>query len=96
MDEYERVKKEIEEAIDYYDHWLAELVEDRQRELGNPKFMEITDLRAKAMGEAIKQILSLVEIRADKQEPPIKGYSSDVERMLAAGFIRVIPKPKRK
>jgi len=59
MNECEGVGKGIEEAIDYYDHRFAELVEDKQRELGNPKFMETTDLHAKAMNEVVGQILSL-------------------------------------
>ena len=56
-------------------------------------------------GEVLDQILSLVEIRADDQSLPnyvtwdfadrktVKKIHQD---MLKAGFIRVIPKPKRK
>lgn len=33
-----------------------------------------------------------IRIECDKQEPPIKGYSADAERMLKAGFVRVLKK----
>ncbi|HUX48487.1 MAG TPA: hypothetical protein VMV76_04865 [Dehalococcoidia bacterium] len=100
---YERIREEIEQAIDYYDHRLAELIEDKQRELGNPKFMEITDLKAKAVGEAINQILSLdgIEIRSKDQSLPsvrnavnksYNDYMLGQEDMLKAGFVKVIPK----
>ena len=39
-----------------------------------------------------QKILSIkgIEIQADLQEPPTKGYSADVEQMLKAGFVKVI------
>jgi len=60
------MREKIEETLDYYDHRLAELTETRQQELGNPKFMEITDLINKARQETSDQILTLLEQELDK------------------------------